>query len=281
MGTVPTVSIVFMGISLALSLALPIGLCIWFRRKKHADLLPFFIGFAVMILFAFVLESLVHNVVLNSAAGAKLRDNIWLYALYGGAMAGLFEETGRFIAFKTVLRKKQGNDANALMYGAGHGGIEMIIVLGITSINNIIYAVLINSGSTALLTGPLSGDLLKQVEDVLQTMIDTPSWQFLLGSVERILAVILQIALSVLVWFAAKKKDRLYLYPLAILIHFIVDGAAAVLSGLGVYMILIEVVIAAMTAAAAVIARRVRNRNAEAPCAAPASPPGPLPEGEL
>ena len=29
-----------------------------------------------------------------------------LYALYGGLMAGLFEETGRFLAFKTVLTSR-------------------------------------------------------------------------------------------------------------------------------------------------------------------------------
>ena len=54
-------------------------------------------------------------------------------------MAGIFEETGRFLAFKTVLRKKQGKDINALMYGAGHGGFEAAALLGITMINNIIY----------------------------------------------------------------------------------------------------------------------------------------------
>ena len=124
-GTVSTLSIVFMAAAGVLSVCFPVALFVYFRRKKGADVLPFFVGCAVMLLFAFVLESLAHSVVLGSPAGAAIRENVWLYALYGGLMAGLFEETGRYLAFKTVLKKSLSNNANALMYGAG--GISGVI----------------------------------------------------------------------------------------------------------------------------------------------------------
>ena len=162
--TISTISIVFMVISCAISFIIPIVLLIYFRKKKHADVLPFFIGCAVMLVFALILEALVHRAVLGSSAGEVIRNNTWLYALYGGLMAGLFEETGRFVAFRTVLKKKLYKDANALMYGAGHGGFEAIVIVGFTMINNIIWSVLINSGNTGMLTGALSGDILEQVE---------------------------------------------------------------------------------------------------------------------
>lgn len=256
-GTVPTLSIVFMGISCVVGFAIPVVLLLYFRIKKHADILPFFVGCAVMILFAFVLEAAVHRAVFSSPAGEKIRNTIWLYALYGGIMAGLFEETGRFLAFKTVLRKKRQNDSNALMYGAGHGGLESAFLLGITMINNIIWSVLINSGNTEVLTGALSGDMLKQAEEAIGGLLATHSYEFLLGSVERIFAVVLQIALSVLVWFAAKYRKSLWLYPAAILIHFAVDGVTAGLAGIGTSTVLIEVIIAVMAVAAALFARRV------------------------
>lgn len=259
--TVPTLSIVFMSISCAIGFAIPVVLLLYFRIRKHADILPFFIGCAVMIIFAFVLEAAVHRVVLSSPAGEKIRNTVWLYALYGGIMAGLFEETGRFLAFKTVLRKKLGNDSNALMYGAGHGGLESIFVLGITMINNIIWSVLINSGNTAAFTGALSGDLLKEVEDSIGRLLAVHPYEFLLGGVERIFAVILQISLSILVWFAVKNRKLLWLYPAAILIHFAVDCVTAVLSGSGVSTVLIEVVVAAMAIAAALFAKRIWDQN--------------------
>ena len=259
--TVPTLSIVFMGISCAVGFGIPVVLLLYFRIKKHADILPFFVGCAVMILFAFVLEAAVHRVVLSSPAGETIRNTVWLYALYGGIMAGLFEETGRFLAFKTVLRKKLSNDNNALMYGAGHGGLESIFILGITMINNIIWSVLINSGNTAALTGSLSGDILKEVEDAIGRLLATHSYEFLLGGVERIFAVVLQISLSVLVWFAVKNRKRLWLYPAAILLHFAVDCVTAALSGFGVSTVLIEVVVAVMAIAVALFAKRIWYQN--------------------
>lgn len=61
-------------------------------------------------------------------------------------MAGLFEETGRFLAMRYVLKKEHGNAHNALMYGAGHGGLEMFVILSLGMINNLIYSVMINLG---------------------------------------------------------------------------------------------------------------------------------------
>jgi len=104
---VPTLSIVFMVISCLIAFLVPVGLLLYFRIKKKADILPFFVGCAVMLIFAFVLEQLAHRLILGSAAGMIIQKNTLLYALYGGLMAGLFEETGRFVAFKTVLKRKQ------------------------------------------------------------------------------------------------------------------------------------------------------------------------------
>ena len=262
-GTVPTLSILFMAVSCLIGFAIPIFLFIYFRTKKKADILPFLIGCAVMLVFALILESAVHRMVLSSNVGEMIQNNIWLYALYGGFMAGLFEETGRLVAFKTVLKSKQEKDVNALMYGAGHGGFEAAALLGIAMINNIAYSVMINTGSTAAMTAALSGDMLTQVETAIQGLIATPSYQFLLGGVERVFAVTVQISLSVLVWYAAKKKDRWYLYPLAILIHFIVDAATVALSRIGMSMIGIEAVIGVMAVMAAILAKRVWTAYAD------------------
>ena len=259
---VPSLSILLMILALAVSVALPVGLGIYYRKVKKADVLPFFIGCAIMVLFAFILEPIVHRVILNSETGKSIQGSVWLYGLYGGAMAGLFEETGRFAAFKTILRRNRENDANALMYGAGHGGLEALAVLGIASVNNILYSVLINSGNMSLLTSALTGETLEQVEGAVRTLITTPSWHFLMGSVERIFAVILQMSLSVLVWFAAKKRGRFILYPAAILLHAITDAATVVLSRSGASLPVVEAVVAVLAAVIALIARKVWKDNA-------------------
>ena len=254
---VPTLSIVFMVISCLIAFLVPVGLLLYFRIKKKADILPFFVGCAVMLIFAFVLEQLAHSLILGSAAGIIIQKNTLLYALYGGLMAGLFEETGRFVAFKTVLKRKQEKDQNALMYGAGHGGFEAIVILGLAMINNIIYSVFLNTGHTEVITNTLSGDALTKVEMTFTELATIQSYQFLLGGVERLLVITLQISFSVLVWFAAKKKDKLYLYPVAVLMHLVVDSVAVLMSQNGVSVLLIEGVLCLLTLVCVWFAKRV------------------------
>ena len=262
--TVPALSMVFMAVSSVIGFAIPIALLLYFRIKKRADILPFFIGCAVFFLFALVLEALVHQVILGSETGAKIQENTWLFALYGGLMAGLFEETGRFLAFKTVLKKHRGKDVNALMYGAGHGGCESAIVLGMTMINNLTYSVMINSGTIAAVLEPLPDDLKAQMETAVRALITTKPHEFLLGGAERLFAVTLHISLSVLVWFAAKKRGKFWLFPLAIGLHAFMDACAVILSGLGVNVLLIEAAVALIAVISVLIARRVWNVNAQA-----------------
>ena len=243
--TVPALSIAFMALAWAVSFFLPIGLLVYFR-KKGADISPFFIGWAVMLLFAFILESLVHQAVLSSPVGERIRGSVWLFALYGGFMAGIFEETGRYLAFSTVLKKKLDNKSNALMYGAGHGGFEAMAILGITSVNNMIWSFMINSGQAEALTQGLTGEVLDQARASIEALTTTPSYQFLMGGLERIFAICLHIALSILVWTAVREKKRRILYPLAVLIHMLVDAVTALLAGLGVSVLVIEALVGLM-----------------------------------
>lgn len=229
-GRVSTLSMVFMGISLAVSVAIPLILFLYFRKRRHCDFQPFFTGCLVFLLFALVLEAAVHRLVLGSAAGGAIRENTLLYALYGGLMAGLFEETGRYLAFSTVLKKYRGNDENALMYGAGHGGFEALVILGLTMVSNLSLAALINTGHLDQITGSLSGEALSQAQNAVSTLTSAAPVFFLAGIVERIFAVSAHLALSVPVWFAVKERRPL-LYILSILLHALLDGVTVILSG--------------------------------------------------
>ena len=156
-------TMLFIAVSMLVSVAIPVGLCIFCRKKWKCDFLPFWVGCGVMFLFAFVLEQGVHAVVLSSAAGNAIKGNLWLYALYGGLMAGLFEETGRLTAMKFLLKKNRGNSHNALMYGAGHGGFEAFFILFFAMLNNLIYSVMINSGNAGLLLQELDAATVNEL----------------------------------------------------------------------------------------------------------------------
>lgn len=249
--TVSTATIVCMLISCLIGFAIPIGLYIFFRKTVNAETAPFFIGCGTFLIFALVLESGLHQFILGTSFGETIRNNTLYYAIYGGLCAAIFEEFGRLIVFKTLMRDYMKRDANALMYGAGHGGLEAMLLLGLTMINNISYATTINEGKLEQFTANMPPEVLASFQAIVEQLTVSPPWYFLLGGLERIIAVILQIALSVLVWIAVTRKNKFYLFLLALFIHFFVDAAVVVLTQNGMSMVLVEVCFAVFTAIAA------------------------------
>jgi len=242
--SVPLLSIVFIIFDMLAGIAIPLLLFLLLRRKCGCAWQPFVAGCAVMLVFALVLEQFAHRLILSSSSGAAIQANVWLMALYGGLMAGLFEESGRFLAFKTVLKKQMDRDSNALMYGAGHGGFEAFALLSAGMINNLVISIMINAGRSSELTAKLSGPQLAAMQAGMNALAAAPSSMFLVSLVERLAALIAQLALSVFVWFAAKRGGKFtLLYPLALLMHLVLDAAAVVLSRKGASIALIETVV--------------------------------------
>lgn len=239
---IPYASIAIMAFNILLSVALPTALALILRKRFNLSLRPFFVGCLVWLVFVLILEKILHLAVLGSPAGDLIRSSTWYYALYGGLAAGLFEEGGRFIAMKTILRKEQNNDNNAILYGAGHGGIEALMVLGVGMVNNLIYSVLYNTGNLGLITAPLDDTQKAAFQTVIDQLTSTSPATFLISPVERIIAIILHIALSVIVWTGITRKRPL-LFPLAIFLHFIVDAVSVILSRQGMGAVLVELII--------------------------------------
>lgn len=255
--TVSAMSILFILVALVLGIAIPIVLPVVFRKKFKCNISAFFIGGAVMILFAFVLEQTAHKIVLGSPIGGMIQNKLWLYGIYGGFMAALFEETGRYLAFRFLLRKNQNNNYNALMYGAGHGGIEMMVLMIPVMLNNLIYAIMINTGTMTQVIASLPGEQAEILNAVVEQMINISPVMFLVSPLERIAAVVLQLSFSVLVWFAAKQKKTIVLLPAAMLLHMLVDTITVVAGRAGMNMIAVEALVYIMTAAIALIAIRI------------------------
>lgn len=206
----------------------PVFLCFLVVKKFHAKLYPAVIGAAAFALFVLVLESLMHKVVLG-ATGDMITGNIWLYGLYGGLAAGLFEETGRYLAMRFYMKKSLTKE-NSLMYGVGHGGMEAVMIVGMSYISNLMVALMINSnGLDSLLTGLDDATTAATIKQ-LSALWTLPSYQFFFAGVERISAMLLQIALSYLVYRAVKEKQMKF-YGIAVGIHFAVDAVVVILSG--------------------------------------------------
>lgn len=255
---ISTTSMLFMGISGLVAILAPILILIYFRVRKKADISPFFIGCAIFVGFVFVLENVLHWLVLQKSGtiGQTIQGNIILFGIYGGLAAGIFEEFGRLFAFK-VLMKKRLKPQNALSYGVGHGGIESILIVGLTMVSSLVMSVMVNSGQiqSILGTGSTRDALLAQITALAQV----PSYQFLLSGVERLAAITLHISLSVLVFAAVTIPAKKFLFPVAIALHAGIDFVAVVLGarGLNINAIGIEAIVVAYVVPVALFAAHV------------------------
>ena len=206
--------------------AFPIVLCILFMRKTKPGIVPLLLGIAVFIIFVLVLEQGMHFALLVAIPGTKalFENNVWLYATYGAFAAGIFEECGRWLVFSLFMKKKR-EWKHGITYGIGHGGIEAVLLASLAVLNNLIYAIMINTGSfdTVMNSVPqATADILRQTRDAL---LSEASWLFTLTGVERICAITFQIALSVLVLYAVSRKKYQFV-GLAILLHAAIDFPA-------------------------------------------------------
>ena len=221
-----TATTLMMGGLAALFLTLPFAVMV-FLKKRGGSWLDFFVGAGIFFLFALVLESAMHNVVLFATPlGTILQGNIWLYGLYGGLAAGIFEETGRLAAFRVILKKHR-TRVTALGYGIGHGGCEAALLLSVTYISNIVLLSMANSGE--LLTMAQSGGALPQeVLDAVAQLMEISAVTFLWAGFERISAMALHMALSVLVFASETQPGKRALFFTAVLMHAAVDFCAVV-----------------------------------------------------
>lgn len=241
-GTVSAASIMAMFFSLAVSIGLPIVLGIIVCMKTHARVSSCFIGAGVFVVFALILEQILHAIV-SAVAGTALQNNTFLYGLYGGLAAALFEETGRFVAMKFFMKKGL-DKGNALMYGVGHGGVEAILIVGLVYVNNIVTSVLINTGGIQLTMSQITPEMQQATYQQLQALWQTEPYIFCMAGIERMAAVVLQICLSVLVYKCVKTGRMKYIAG-AFLLHFVVDFVTVVTAGLGmpIWAVEIEVIV--------------------------------------
>jgi len=222
--SVPVLSIVFMAVSAILAIGVPVCLFILARKKYNAKVVPMLFGVAGFIVFALVLEALVHRIVIGRFVSPS--DTV-LYVIYGAFMAGIFEETARFIAFKILKRKYQGIET-AFSYGIGHGGIESILLAGLAMISSIVTSIIINTGNIEVITGKLQDESLAVVNYQLAALVTAAPYMFSVSGLERLMAIAVQLSLSLIVFYAVFGKNKVWLYPLAIVFHAIVDIPAMI-----------------------------------------------------
>ena len=206
-------------LNLVISFGIPIGFIVYLSVKKKQVIKSALIGVAVFIVFQYLIRIPLLNQVFSTMEWfINMTMNPWAYGVFLGLTAGLAEELGRYLAFSTVLKEKL-RFVDGIAYGIGHGGIEAMLIYGMANINNLVIAISINNGTYGS---------LGVTEALKDQFLNISSSMMLMGGIERVFAMTIQIAFSILVLYAVKKRRFRYII-LAIILHMVVDSPIVIL----------------------------------------------------
>lgn len=214
-------------ITVILMVAIPVIFFIYWRKNyKQQTKINWLIAGAIgFIVSARVLELGVHMVciVTDNPISRFINGNTIAYVLYGIIMAGVFEECGRYIVLKYIMKKNRTTE-NAVMYGIGHGGIEILAVLLPALITYLAVAVLFSAGDmeNALSTLDITEETVSVALPSIQTAAAFDYGMMAMNVIERLFAMLLHIGLTVVVYYGVVTDKKICL-PVAIILHMLMD----------------------------------------------------------
>jgi uncharacterized membrane protein YhfC len=198
-----------------LEILIPIAVGFYVIRRFGTSWRNWFSG-ALMFMVSLIRIPLNGYITQLILAGTLTSYTYSLLVLAPSLTAGIFEETARYIGFKLLIK----DDAyeKGLTYGAGHGGIESMMLVGL---NVLSIGVILLTNPEALPPGQLA------------PILATPIYLPLVGLYERIMTMIIQIGLSIMVLESIRKSDKRYLIA-AVGLHTMLNFLAVSAVGYGV-----------------------------------------------
>jgi uncharacterized membrane protein YhfC len=265
-----TILTVLYPLNALLMMAMPIALAAWLARKTQATWKLVGIGAAMFI------GSQVVHIPLNAGLTALFKAiqpstqpqwwHIPFNAVVLGLTAGLCEEIARYAGYRWLVRKARAY-RDALMLGAGHGGAEAILLGGLVALGFVNMVILRDADLTGF---GLTGDLLVKTQQQVAAYWAAPWYMAILGAVERLFALRIQVSLAVLVLQVFTRRDGRWLI-VAIGYHLAVDALAVVGVSFKWPPVMIQAALAPIALVSLLIILRLRPRGE------PLVPPEPEP----
>jgi uncharacterized membrane protein YhfC len=253
-----------------LMIAMPVSLTIYLTRKFKQGWRLVWIGAATFI-FSQVLHIPFNALItpffrrFGFIALPEVLQNA-IISFFLGLSAGLFEELSRYAMYRWWARDAR-SWSKGLLAGAGHGGIEAII-LGILVLYGYGQMLIMRGMDISTLVTP---DKVELVNAQIQAYWSAPWTLTMLGALERLFTIPLHLAYSLLVLQAFIRKN-IWWVGLAIVTHALVDGVAVFVSQIGVSALVIEGIIGIFAIGSMVIVFTLRQ-TAPQPDLVPAPAP--------
>lgn len=234
----------------------PLGAIIYLYKKERITMKAVGVGALTFFLFQIMTRIPLLSFLSTQSWFQGLAVNLFFSAvLVGGLSAGLFEEVGRYLAFRYPL-KRDLSWQNGVAFGLGHGGIEAIVLVGITYIMNIVISIMINTGQFENLIGP--GLDAATAATIKSQLVNTPPVYFLIGGLERFFTLFIQVGLSLVVLYGVRTRQIKYLVY-AILLHTLVNAPPVILLERGANIWWVELYVFIVAASAGFWIVRARS----------------------
>ena len=261
--TVPAASLLCMGASLLLSLGVPVVLAVLCGRRRKSAWRAVAVGVICFWVGVLMLEGSVNQLVTRVFFPGLMQSPAALIA-YGALAAGLFEEGARLVGLR-LLCKRPSDTLTGFAYGVGHGGFEAVSVGALGMINNLVTAAMLNAGGAETLLAGVPAEQQALAQSQLSSLCTLPAATFLASGVERMTALALHIALSVLVWMVVTGHLPAWCWAVAVLLHAGADVVPGLYqTGVLANVWLTELLVLAYTAAVCCGVWRLWRKTAKA-----------------
>jgi uncharacterized membrane protein YhfC len=198
-------------------IVVPILLWIYFTRR-------FALSWKLVLAggLTFIASQILHVPLVVGISSFLQNSSLLVNAVVLGLLAGIFEETARYILFKYILKHAKSWKEGVLV-GLGHGGTEALI-LGILAAVG--FMTMVGYRSIDLSTVPsIPAEQLELARQQVESYWSNPWYIALMGVVERIFAICLHLSFSVMVLYAVIYRKPIWFW-LALLWHTFVDAVA-------------------------------------------------------
>lgn len=202
--------------NILVGLGLPIALAVFIKKKCKMRIGPLFIGACAYIAANMFLQGIVDTViVLIQPLAEYFLENELPRSIFFGVVHGGVQLGGYYLVMHLFMKEFRRKE-NSLLFGVGIRVIDSVIAYGISAgINFLILALTVNSkGLEGYLTG-LEGEALAEARESLINMTQMPVSEIVGTGLIGLFLMMMMMAVSVLVFQAAKREGKMYLLPTA------------------------------------------------------------------
>lgn len=198
--------------AVALMIVLPIGFA-WLLIRRLATPVSLLLAGAATFLASQALRLPLLQALTTGFASGDLPapDPAHLFAFNVTILAltaGLFEESARYFAYRYLIPQARTWNA-AVTFGAGHGGMEAIVLGGLMGLE-LASMVALGTPGSAPLPGQSPEEHARLVEQAARYWA-TPWYVPLLGALERVFALCFHLAMAVVVLMALLRRNLMWL----------------------------------------------------------------------